>query len=292
VTQDPRTGSATACSRTCQSKPVLPKRPGGIGPRPSIGKTYVRVFGTAEFGSDAPFAEMPFVVEVWTDEYEKGVEDSDLTFCINHTPVTGNIEVSHDSKDIDFFGCGLHHRVAKAPKEKQFDIWVNIVTPYMPITSDGKEPDLLPFFSEITSAVSKAIRKVTNPSAGGKVHQKDVVLEHLLAVIASVSTNGKFRFNYRQLFYELRPLVRNEIGEVLQLSNYNSIITEYEAEHGEIPGAYHKPRGTIYHPHRKETIPIGTLMVENYERPIWTFNKLVVIEKEGWTEALKDVGWP
>jgi hypothetical protein len=37
-------------------------------------------------------------------------------------------------------------------------------------------------------------------------------------------------------------------------------------------------------------VPDGTR--ENYERPIWTFNKLVVIEKEGWTEALKDVGWP
>ncbi len=34
-----------------------------------------------------------------------------------------------------------------------------------------------------------------------------------------------------------------------------------------------------------------TLMVEDYERPAWTFNKLVYIEKEGFSEALKDVRW-
>ena len=32
-------------------------------------------------------------------------------------------------------------------------------------------------------------------------------------------------------------------------------------------------------------------MVEDYKRPEWTFNKLVYIEKEGFTEALKDNGW-
>ena len=32
-------------------------------------------------------------------------------------------------------------------------------------------------------------------------------------------------------------------------------------------------------------------MVEKYERPAWTFNKLVYIEKEGVYEALKDVRW-
>ena len=32
-------------------------------------------------------------------------------------------------------------------------------------------------------------------------------------------------------------------------------------------------------------------MVEEYERPVWTFNKLVYIEKEGANEALKEVQW-
>jgi hypothetical protein len=32
-------------------------------------------------------------------------------------------------------------------------------------------------------------------------------------------------------------------------------------------------------------------MVESYERPPWTFNKLLYVEKEGFSEALKDVRW-
>jgi hypothetical protein len=54
---------------------------------------------------------------------------------------------------------------------------------------------------------------------------------------------------------------------------------------------YREPRGTIYHPHREETITLGTLMVEEYERPVWAFNKLVYIEKEGFSEALKAERW-
>ena len=54
---------------------------------------------------------------------------------------------------------------------------------------------------------------------------------------------------------------------------------------------YREPRGSIYHPHRGETITLGTLMVEDYKRPVWTFNKLVYIEKEGFSEALKDARW-
>jgi hypothetical protein len=141
--------------------------------------------------------------------------------------------------------------------------------------------------------VGKAIKKAHRPSAAaGKVHQVDVVLDNLDAVIADVSGGGKFRFNERQLFYALRPIVMDETGEELKIENFKGIITDHESESGEIPGMYREPRGTIYHPHRNETIALGTLMVEKYERPPWTFNKVVYVEKEGFSEALKAVRWP
>jgi hypothetical protein len=71
-----------------------------------------------------------------------------------------------------------------------------------------------------------------------------------------------------------------------------SIITDYESENGESGGMYRELRGSITHPQRNETITLGTLMVEEYERPVWTFNKLVFIEREGANEALKDNRWP
>jgi DNA topoisomerase VI subunit A len=59
-----------------------------------------------------------------------------------------------------------------------------------------------------------------------------------------------------------------------------------------LPGMYREPRGSIYHPHRDETLALGTLMVNEYERPACLYNKLVYVEKEGFSEALKDDGWP
>ena len=166
------------------------------------------------------------------------------------------------------------------------------MTPYMPITSDGKAPNLEPFLAGIRTATVKAVRKAHRPTAEGRISQKDIVLDNLDESCATVSGDGEFRFNQRQLLYVLRPIVKDETGKELTTENFNTIITNYESEHGEIPGMYREPRGSIYHPHRGETIVLGTLSVENYKRPTWTFNKLLYVEKEGFSEALKDSGWP
>jgi len=54
---------------------------------------------------------------------------------------------------------------------------------------------------------------------------------------------------------------------------------------------YREPRGSIYHPHLRETITLSTLMVESYQRPEWLYNKVLYIEKEGFAEPLKDENW-
>jgi hypothetical protein len=46
-----------------------------------------------------------------------------------------------------------------------------------------------------------------------------VVLENLDDVIADVSGEEEYRFNMRQLFYGLRPIVMNETGDELKLGN-------------------------------------------------------------------------
>ena len=210
---------------------------------------------------------------------------------MNRTPVTGNIRAARDKREINVFGCGLAHTVAEMPKDAQFTIGLNLTTPYMPIMSDGKEPDLKPYLDGICTAIQKAVRKAHRPNAGSGKSQKDVVIDNLDAVIADVSGDGEYRFNARQLFYGLRPIIMDEIGEELTIGSFTAIITDYENEYGEIEGMYREPRGSITHPHRNETITLGTLMVEEYARPKWNFNKLVYIEKEGANEALKAAGW-
>ena len=55
---------------------------------------------------------------------------------------------------------------------------------------------------------------------------------------------------------------------------------------------YRDDRGTLYHPHTGETIPLGTRSVETYQRPAWTFNKILYCEKEGLFPILIDAQWP
>jgi hypothetical protein len=269
------------------AKPVNPKRLGAIGPDAFPDRAYAIAYGVAAFGSPG-HTEIPAVVEAWASGAN---EDSGITASVNRTPITGEMAMYRDKSDVDVFGCGLRHTVAKAPKGKEFDVRINITTPYMPITSDGKEPDLRPFLAVICDATAKAIRKVRRPASSG-ASQKDVVLDHLAEVIDSVSGGAlRYRFNQRQLFYALRPIVMEKTGKELQIGNFTNIIDDYEKENGEIELMYREPRGSITHPHRGETITLGTLMVEQYERPAWNFNKLLYIEKEGAQEALKQDRW-
>ena len=84
---------------------------------------------------------------------------------MNRTPVTGEIEPRATSATSTSSAAGLHHTIAQAPKEAQFDIWLNIITPYMPITSDGKAPNLKPFLEQIANAVGKAVQEGAPPDA-------------------------------------------------------------------------------------------------------------------------------
>jgi hypothetical protein len=272
------------------ARPVTAERLGALGPGAFPRTAYAMASGYAEFGTAAPKAEIPFVVECWAAK-AAAKRDTTLVMCVNRTPVAAEIDAARDKRDIDAYGGGLSHTIARAPIEAQFVLVINVTTPFMPITSDGKEPNLEPFLGAICAAAEKAVRKAHRPSAESRVSQKDVVVGNLDVAIADVSGDEELPFNQRQLLYVLRPIVKNETGKALSTQNFNGIVTDYEAEYGEIPLMYREPRGSIYHPHIGETITLGTLTVKDYERPPWLYNKSLYIEKEGWLEALKAVRW-
>jgi hypothetical protein len=255
------------------ARPVTPQRLGSVGRAAlAYGEChYAIAHGSASFGSAEPKAEIPFAVEAWAQSApEAGVN---LNIFVNRTPVTGEFGVHrrNDNK-IVLLGCGLGHSFLDAPTRGNYAVTVNILTPFCPVTSDGKAPNLKPFVDEIVDAITKVTKKVRRDAAKEKrVSQKEVVLENLDAAIASVSGDGAYRFNERQILYVVRPTVLQETGRPLSEGNFKSVITDFEAEHGEIPLMYREPRGSIYHPHRKETITLGTLMVEEYERPAWLY---------------------
>src|SRR4051794_9134727 len=85
-----------------------------------------------------------------------------------------------------------------------------------------------------------------------------------------VAGEGKLNFEQRQVFYAIRPWYMEQFGEQPSYAYFSQVLTEYEAEHGEIPGLVRDARGYVYNPHTGEEIPLGTLDIANYERPSWT----------------------
>jgi hypothetical protein len=125
------------------------------------------------------------------------------------------------------FSSGLGHYSSTAPKKGGYDITLNVTTPYCPITSDGKAPDLSPFANAIMEAISAATRKAQRAAPKDKrVTQKSIILDNLDDVVADVSGDDEFRFNSRQVFYQLRPIVQEETGQALQESYFAAVITD------------------------------------------------------------------
>ena len=275
--------------------PVSAARLGAVGKLDVLPRHYARQDSVIELGVE-PKAHVPFIVEAWAENAHGKGASSTIAVCINRTPVTGNTQVFFDSdKDFMIHGCGLHHAIDTPTKKGAWRLTLNVTAPYVPITTDGKEPDLEPAVDAIGAALAAAIKKAhRNAPRRDPVNQIDVVFENLKEGIARVSDNGKRRFAQRQLLYAMRPIVMAETGKELKTANFDKILTAYENEFGDIPGMFRDNRGGLYQPHTDDDsdIPVGTLMVEAYERPPWTFNKIVYIEKQGYFEVLKAERWP
>ena len=240
----------------------------------------------------SPGLTVPVVIEAWANRAAK----PGATVCVNRTPIVTDIKVRRDGgSDYAIFGAGLNHCFSAGRKGSgEFRVVVNVTTPFIPLTSTGKDPDLSRLVVQIVAACQKAIRiaKHKAPTSGEKVSQKDVILKHLAAAAASLSGNGTCLFSLRQLFYAIRPHLIRAIGREPSYGTFSRIIGEHEDDHGDIDNLYRDDRGCFYHPHTKETIHLGTRAVSQYRRPLWGFNKVLYCEKEGFFPILQQAGWP
>jgi hypothetical protein len=271
------------------TNPIAHKRLGHVGEtyRADFFNGYSRQVGVSVVGAIAPKAENPFVVEVWARKIDS--DESKVALFVNRTPIPAEITLSRaECGRLALFGCELRHQV-EVPKRSRWSIEINVTTPFMPITSDGKTPDLETFVSEIVDAVSSATKRAQGRCADttGRSTQVGFLRRHLEKIVTDASKGGRFRPSVRDLYYAARPLYLNEGQQVPSFSYFSSMIADYENENGEIDGLFREERGAIYHPHSDgHEIALGTKEVEQYERPAWLYGAIVVIEKNGLIEAV------
>ena len=240
-------------------------------------------------------AELPVTLEVWVSASDDKSLSSDVLLYVNKTYVTGDVSVV-DKKEGTWFNLGGSKYWTEVKVKGPLSVRINIQTPYMPIKSDGKAPDFGQFMSPLHDLLLKVSRKakrlvdVKKKTVLGTM--KDVMLESMEGAIDKASGGGEYLFSQRQLFYAVRPRVIEDFGKEPDYNYFCSVLTEYEDAFGRVEGLYRDPRGVLYHPHTGEEIPIGTLSVNEYERPEWTFNKILYSEKEGFFTILKKAKFP
>jgi DNA topoisomerase 6 subunit A-like protein len=271
------------------AKPVRPDRLGAVGDLGGTLGAHARMAGTYAGAG----VEFPVVVEAWASA--RGREDkSEAAVAVNRTPVTGLVQAWKEKAELNVRGCGLF--IWPKGGSRAFRVLINVTTPYCPITTYGKEPDLSCFADNIEAAIKKACKRASAelvPSSNRRpASQKGVILDSLDDAVDKAGGDGRYRFSLRQLFYVVRPRVMQACGAELMYPHFEAVIADFENDNGLIPGLYRDPRGTLYHPHTRQSIPLGTIAVEQYRRPEWTFGRLLYSEKEGLLETLKADDWP
>jgi hypothetical protein len=117
--------------------------------------------------------------------------------------------------------------------------------------------------------------------------QKEIVF----SVLPQAMRNAGSSFSARDLYYAVRPLYQQHIGyerKELKYSYFSqTLLTQYQEEHGEISGLWRDPRGNLHEPHSGRSLPLGTKEVAAYEFPKYQFDKILYVEKEGEIPKLK-----
>jgi hypothetical protein len=267
---------------------VSPKRLGSVGPIAEF-PNHARAEDEVRLtGPRTPL--IPVAVEAWA----RPAQEFSVSAFVNRTPITGSVEIYKSvDKSVVIRGCGCSEYFGG--NHKPFELWFNIDTPYMPIVTDGKEPDFRAFGDLIKKATQKAAKKIPRENdrlCVKDISQRQAIFQLIPGCVRVASSGGKHRFQQRNLFYKVRTPFMDRFGFAPEYGYFCSVVTEYENTFGEIEGIHRDPRGVVYHPHIGREVPLGTLFVEDYDRPEWVFNKVLYIEKEGLFSILKYEKWP
>ena len=254
---------------------------------------YANVNGTVEVTGRGLSGEVPYSIDVYAKCSDELEEDS-IIMMVNRTIITGEMRLMRQkAHELGIIGSGLRNLFDVG--RKKVELIINVCVPHMPITTDGKDPDLLRFHDPLSKAIKKACSRgrALAPKDDSKASQRAVIEHFLEDAIEKASGNGTYRYSLRQLFYAVRPHMLERLGKEPDYNYFSSVITAIESEQGaDLPGIYRDSRGTIYHPHTGEEIPLGTLNVERYKRPEYTINSVLFCEKEGLFSILRESGWP
>jgi hypothetical protein len=183
-------GETAELLRACRGRSgvVAPRRLGSLG-RPAGGAPYARVETYLDVGG----ARVPAVVEV----YGSPASRTSASVLVNRTPVVGEMYAGLDKEgqglEVCVQGCGLFLSVPVPRSQPPCRLTLSVLAPAVPLTSDGKAPDLSSAEDDIVEAVAKVVKKVRKmtPAGAGKADQVTVILATIKSAAAKASGGGE-----------------------------------------------------------------------------------------------------
>jgi hypothetical protein len=118
--------------------------------------------------------------------------------------------------------------------------------------------------------------------AANRADQRLSIKDAVFAVLQDAKAAAGAIVDVRTLYYKVRPRIQRFTDAELNYDYFSQkLVPEYERTIRPLPGLYYEARGKLFHPHDGLVIPLGTREVEAYIPPMWQFDKVLYIEKEG-----------
>jgi hypothetical protein len=221
-------------------------------------------------------AQVPYVIEAWADakaSEKKGRTEAEVTLFVNRTralaPLHATAAVMGSIRGIKLRGCGLDRWIEL--KGAQYEILISILTPYVQLAGDGKEPSLPPFGNTIEEALKRACnaayRLMDKPV--GSLSIKEAAYQAMEEAYQVASGNGEYPANARQIMYAARPKILELTGKEKLDDQYftQKLLPDFLDDNPELTEDWkvaYDARGHFIEPHTNHEIGLGTIEVENY----------------------------
>jgi hypothetical protein len=253
-----------------RNKAIDPKRLGNIGPEAFADTHYAKELGVVRLDG----AELPYCVEAWADcqrPLQKGSGRLRCDLLVNRSMTATKLHGVSTANELTIHGCDLYHSIRTAvPKAGDYTVTLSIITPHLPLTTEGKEPALKHLTTPILKAICKAGRKAHGAlDRPGQTKIKEAAWDIMEEAYLNASDNGKLPANARQIMYAARPYILEQTGHDAFGDQYftQTLLPGYIEEHPEETASWDvvfDARGNATEPHTNHKIPLGTLAVRDY----------------------------
>ncbi|MDB4213988.1 hypothetical protein N9741_03915 [Octadecabacter sp.] len=268
-------------------------------------------------------AKIPYTVSAWgwAEEALKNEGYHNISVLMNGTIMLGSLNLDVKSGRIKLYD-GRYNNSDNSYKQlnlnRSWRVTLSISSPFIPIISSGKAPDLMGAFRhgifEVLYKSMRAAQKLPPKPKPSGMTVKAAAYQVMEDAYLKVSDNGKYWANARQLMYAARPQILKMCkgGSFTDAYFTGKVLPAFLHDHPELTEkwriAYDK-RGSLIQPHTRRTVGLGTVEVDAFGRhnsfiyndpvndfsyanaaPDKRFGGVLFIEKEGFHQSIMESG--